>query len=57
MTQHSRTELLKAHGNEGETSNKPTAIATKPTVISNVEDLIEAEEFSRFKGKGEKHDT
>ena len=48
MTHHSRTELLKAHGNEGETSKKPTAIATKLTVISNVEDLIEAEEFSRF---------
>jgi len=50
-------ELPKTHGKEEETFKRPTASPASPTVISNVEDLIDAEEFLRFKEKGEKHDT
>lgn len=57
MTQQSRTELWKAHGNEEETFKRLTGSPASPAVISNVEDLIKAEEFLRFREKGEKHDT
>ena len=57
MPQHSRIGLRKAHGNEDETFKRLTDLPASPRMISDVEDLIEAEEFLRFKEKGEKHDT
>lgn len=57
MSQHSSIELREAHGKEDETFKRLTDIPASPRVISDVEDLIEGEELSRFKEKGEKHDT
>jgi hypothetical protein len=50
MSQNTTTKLQKAHGNRDESSKRETDIPTRP-MISNVEDLIEAEEFSRFEQK------
>jgi hypothetical protein len=50
-------ELPKTHGKEEETSKRLTGSPASPGIISDAEDLIEAEEFLRFKEKGEKHDT
>ena len=57
MSQHSRIGLKKAHGNEGETFKRLTEFPVSPRMISDVEDLIEAEELLRLKEKGEKHDS
>jgi hypothetical protein len=51
---HSSTGLRKVHGNEDETSRSRTDIPTRPMLISNVEDLIEEEEFLRFEEKRRK---
>jgi hypothetical protein len=50
-------ELRKTHGKEEEIFKRLTGSPASSRVIYDVEDLIEAEEFSRFKEKGEKHDT
>jgi hypothetical protein len=55
--QHSSIELRKAHGKEDEAFKRLTDIPASPRIISNVENLIEAGELSRFQEKGEKHDT
>jgi hypothetical protein len=46
--------LLKADGNEDKSSKRATDIGTYPRLISNVEDIIEAEEFSRFEERRRK---
>jgi len=57
MPQQSSIELREAHGKEDETFQRITEIRTSPRMISNVENLIEAGELSRFEEKGEKHDS
>jgi hypothetical protein len=57
ITQQSGRELRKTHGNEDETSKRLTGSPASPRIIFDVEDLIEAEKFSRLKEKGETHDT
>jgi hypothetical protein len=54
---HASIELPNNHGKEEETFQRLTDIPASPRMISDVEDLIEAEEFSRFRLKGEKYDT
>jgi hypothetical protein len=54
VSRNTTTELLKAHGNKDERFKMRTNMPARPTLISNVEDFIEAEELSRFKEKRRK---
>jgi hypothetical protein len=49
MSQYSSIELRKAHGKEDKVFKKLMDTPSRQRMISNVEDLIEGEEFSRFK--------
>lgn len=57
MAKYCRVKIRKSHGNGDKALMIPTDFTISPTVISNIEDLIEEKEFFRPKEKGEKHDT
>jgi hypothetical protein len=57
MPGHSTAAFPEARVESDKTFGMPTDISVFSTVISDVEDRIEEEEFSRLKKKGEEHDT
>jgi hypothetical protein len=57
MLQHSGMELPRTPGKKGEIFNGLTDFPASSRMISDVEDRIEGEESSKFKEKGETHDT
>jgi hypothetical protein len=57
MGQCMKLEFQGPYGEEDSAFRIPTNIPTLSTVIFNVEDLTEDEEFTRLKTKGEKNDS
>lgn len=57
LTRYSTVKFLKPWEEDDDTLRMSSNIPPIPTVIFNVEDLIEKEELSRLKEKGETHDT
>jgi hypothetical protein len=57
MAKYCRVKFRKPHGKNDNAFMIPEDFTISPTVISDIEELIEEKEFSRLKEKGEKHDT